>query len=61
MIQIVFFLFLIGYSTYSLFKGNFEQAMLPFPILALYYIFVVSRLRAHSEDDSDPDEPDQGN
>jgi hypothetical protein len=60
-IQIVFFLLLIGYSTYSLFKGDFEQAILPFPILALYYVFVVSRHGAHSEDDSDPDETDQGN
>jgi hypothetical protein len=29
---------LLGYSTYSLFNGDFEQALLPYPILILYYL-----------------------
>jgi hypothetical protein len=33
----------VGYSTYSLFKGNFEQAFLPYPVLILYYLLLSHR------------------
>ena len=52
---VVLMLFLIGYSTYSFFKGNFEGGFLPFPLLAVCYVFMVSRRRAHFEADSDED------
>jgi hypothetical protein len=42
-IQIVIIVGLIGYSTYSLFQGDFEQALLPYPILILYYLFFARR------------------
>jgi hypothetical protein len=35
-ILIIFCLF--GYSSYSLFKGRFEQALLPYPVLIIYYL-----------------------
>ncbi len=52
---IVILFFLIGYSTYSFFKGDFERGFLPFPLLAVCYVFIVSRRRAHFEADSDED------
>jgi len=36
--QIFVILFIIGYSTYALFQGDFERALLPYPILILYYL-----------------------
>jgi hypothetical protein len=42
--QLLIVLTCVGYSTYSLFKGDFEQAFLPYPILILYYL-IFSRTR----------------
>jgi hypothetical protein len=42
-IQILFILCCLGYSTYSFFKGDFEQAFLPYPILILYYLLFCRR------------------
>ncbi len=40
---------LFGYSTYSLFRGDFEQAFLPYPILILYYLlFARSKVKTTS-------------
>lgn len=36
--QLLFILGCIGYSTYALYMGDFEQAFLPYPILILYYL-----------------------
>jgi len=58
-ILIVLLFLSIGYSTYSFFKGSFEKGFLPFPLLALCYVFMVSRSRAHFEDDSSSDEMDK--
>jgi len=41
--QILFVLSCVGYSTYSLFGGHFDQALLPFPILILYYLLLCRR------------------
>jgi hypothetical protein len=41
--QLVFILGCIGYSTYALFKGDFEQALLPYPVLILYYLIFVGK------------------
>jgi hypothetical protein len=42
-VQILFILCCLGYSTYSLFQGDFEQAFLPYPILILYYLLFSRR------------------
>ena len=42
-LQIFIISILLGYSTYSLFKGNFEQAFLPYPILIIYYLLLGRR------------------
>jgi hypothetical protein len=42
-VQILFVLGCVGYSTYWLFQGNFEQAFLPYPILILYYLLFSRR------------------
>jgi len=42
-IQILFILGCVGYSTYWLFLGDFEQAFLPYPILILYYLLFSRR------------------
>jgi hypothetical protein len=36
--QIFIVLTCVGYSTYSLFRGHFDQALLPYPLLILYYL-----------------------
>jgi Ca2+/Na+ antiporter len=43
LLQLVFFVLLIIYATYHLFKGQFEQSLLTFPLFAIYYIFVIAR------------------
>lgn len=55
-VQIVFILCCVGYSTYSLFKGDFEQAFLPYPILILYYLLFSRRKRRRtpSSEGEDP-------
>jgi hypothetical protein len=42
-VQILFVLGCVGYSTYWLFQGDFEQAFLPYPILILYYLLFARR------------------
>jgi len=42
-VQILFVLGCVGYSTYWLFQGDFEQAFLPYPILILYYLLFSRR------------------
>ena len=54
-VQILFILCCLGYSTYSLFQGDFEQAFLPYPILILYYLLCSRRKtkRAPSSEEED--------
>jgi hypothetical protein len=54
-VQILFILACLGYSTYSLFQGDFEQAFLPYPILILYYLLFSRRKikRAPSSEEED--------
>ncbi len=60
-IQIFFILSLIGFSTYCLFTARFESAIAPFPILALYWVFVASRrTRASSLDDGEGEDKGAG-
>lgn len=42
-LQLIFFILLLSYATYHLFKGQFEQSLLTFPIFAVYYVFVIAR------------------
>jgi hypothetical protein len=42
-VQIIFILLIVGYGTYNLFLGNFEQSMATLPLLIVYYVFVVVR------------------
>jgi hypothetical protein len=42
-VQLISVLLIIGYGTYNLFIGNFEQSMLTLPLLVVYYVFVVVR------------------
>jgi hypothetical protein len=42
-LQILFVLGCIGYSTYFMFQGNFQQALLPYPILVLYYLIFLRK------------------
>ena len=47
--QIVIVLSLIIYSTVQLFRGEFEQAVAAFPLLLLYYVFVVARQKRRQQ------------
>jgi hypothetical protein len=61
-IQIFFILGLIAFSTFCLFTGRFEQAIAPFPILAIYWVFVASRrTQISSFEDEDTDEDKKKN
>jgi hypothetical protein len=42
-IQLITVLLVVGYGTYNLFTGNFEQSILTLPLLVVYYLFVVVR------------------
>lgn len=41
-IQIVIILFIVGYGTYHLFKGNFEVSLATVPLLVGYYLFMLA-------------------
>ena len=43
LVQIILIGSLIIYSTVQLFMGRFDQAVAVFPLLLLYYVFVVAR------------------
>lgn len=47
-LQLIFFVLLLIYGTYHLFKGQFEQSLLIFPIFAVYYVFVIARNKKDS-------------
>jgi len=52
-IHIFLILALVGYSTYSLFKGDFEQALLTYPVLILYYVvFARHKMKTSSSEES---------
>ena len=58
--QLLFVLACIGYSTYALYLGDFEQAFLPYPILIIYYlIFARKKISERaSEEESSHEESD---
>jgi hypothetical protein len=44
-IQIAIVIFIVGFSTWQLYLGNFELAMAGFPFLIAYYVFIVALQR----------------
>jgi len=44
-IQIVIIVLIIGYGTWQLYLGHFEQALVSFPLLVIFYLFVTLRQR----------------
>jgi hypothetical protein len=54
-IQIAIVSLLIIYGTVNLFLGHFEGALVTFPFLLFYYVYIVARQRweKHREDESD--------
>ncbi len=54
LIHLIFFVLLVVYGTYHLFKGQFEYTVATIPIFAIYYVFVIARSqRADFESDKD--------
>jgi hypothetical protein len=44
-IQIIIIVLIIGFATWQLFLGNFDQAFASFPLLIIYYVFIIARQR----------------
>jgi hypothetical protein len=44
-VQLLFILLIVGFSTYQLFQGRFDLALGVLPFLMVYYIFVTVRNR----------------
>jgi ABC-type antimicrobial peptide transport system permease subunit len=42
-VQLLFIILIVGFSTYQLFQGRFEVALGLLPFLMVYYIFVTVR------------------
>ncbi len=55
-LQLIFFVLLLIYATYNLFKGRFEQSLLIFPIFAVYYVFVIARNKKTFSDSEKEDQ-----
>jgi hypothetical protein len=48
-IQVIFMLLIVGYGTWQLFEGHFQESFAALPFLFAYYIFVVVRLRKRQD------------
>lgn len=44
-VQLLFILLIVGFSTYQLFQGRFDLALGLLPLLMVYYIFFTVRNR----------------
>jgi len=55
-LQLIFFVLLLIYATYNLFKGRFEQSLLIFPIFVVYYVFVIARNKKTFSDSEKEDQ-----
>jgi len=42
-IQIIVIILIVGFSTWHLYRGNFELAFACLPFLLIYYVFIISR------------------
>jgi ABC-type nickel/cobalt efflux system permease component RcnA len=57
--QLISVLLIVGYGTYNLFTGNFEQSMLTLPLLVVYYVFVVVRQKRVSSEGEEQSQDDR--
>ncbi len=48
--QLIFFVLLLAYGTYHLFRGQFEKSLAVIPIFAVYYVFVIARSKHNAAD-----------
>jgi len=48
-IQVIFVLLIVGYGTWQLFEGHFQESFATLPFLFAYYIFVVVRLKKRQD------------
>jgi hypothetical protein len=48
-IQVIFVLLIVGYGTWQLFEGHFQESFATLPFLFAYYIFVVVRLKRRQD------------
>ena len=58
-VQIIIVLFIVGYGTYNLFLGNFEQSMTTLPLLVVYYVFMVARQKRSQSEEEQHSRPDK--
>jgi TRAP-type C4-dicarboxylate transport system permease small subunit len=56
LLQLIFFILLLIFGTYHLFKGQFEQSLLTVPIFAIYYVFVIARNKKNISDSKRDDQ-----
>jgi hypothetical protein len=42
-VQILFILLLVGFSTYQLFQGRFDLSLSVLPLLMGYYVFITAK------------------
>jgi hypothetical protein len=49
-VQLLFILLIVGFSTYQLFQGRFDLALGTLPLLMVYYIFVTARRKRSSSE-----------
>jgi hypothetical protein len=57
-IQIIVVAFIVIYSTYQFYRGNFELAFSTLPFLMIYYVFVFGRIRRNPPSDGDDSQED---
>lgn len=57
-IQVVLLLLIVGYGTWQLFEGHFQESFSTLPFLFAYYIFVVARQRKRQDRSMEDPEPD---
>jgi hypothetical protein len=44
-IQLIVIILIVGFGTWQLYLGHFEQAFATLPFLIIYYVFIVVRQR----------------
>jgi uncharacterized membrane protein YhaH (DUF805 family) len=42
-VQLLFILLIVGFSTYQLFQGRFDLSLGVLPFLLVYYVFITAR------------------
>ena len=52
-VQLLFILLLVGFSTYQLFQGRFDLALAVLPFLLVYYVFITARKKRKPSPEGD--------